>query len=129
MRVTAVLRWLGCSAAAENSNAHSALLERTIITRMADPHDHSHDHFGVGDGTFSTECVEWCPICRTMDVLRASTTPEVREQWQGIQREALLTLRTLIDHYIQRLGEEQGRGKPSPDVPHRATPVEEIPIE
>jgi hypothetical protein len=38
-------------------------------------------------------------------------------------------LRTLIDHYIQRLGEEQGRGQPSPDPPHRATPVEEIPIE
>ncbi|HZA88980.1 MAG TPA: hypothetical protein VE401_02005, partial [Solirubrobacterales bacterium] len=65
-------------------------------------------HEGVGDGTFATQCVEWCPICRTMDVLRASTTPEVREQWNGIQREALLTLRALVDHYIQRLGEEHG---------------------
>jgi hypothetical protein len=94
-----------------------------------------HFHEGVGDGTFATQCVEWCPICRTMDVLRASTTPEVREQWNGIQREALLTLRALVDHYIQRLGEEPGPehrpGEPRPEhragEPRRATPVEEIP--
>jgi hypothetical protein len=83
-------------------------------------------HHGVGDGTFSTQCVEWCPICRTMDVLRASTTPEVREQWNGIQREALLTLRALVDHYIQRLGEEPGPEHRAGER-RRATPVEEIP--
>lgn len=79
---------------------------------------------GVGDGSFATECVEWCPICRTMDVLRASTTPEVREQWEDLQREALLTVRALVDHYAQRLAEQ----RPG-DEPRRATPVEEIPIE
>ncbi|MGH2994027.1 MAG: hypothetical protein ACRDL1_10865 [Solirubrobacterales bacterium] len=84
---------------------------------------------GVGDGSFATECVEWCPICRTMDVLRASTTPEVREQWEDLQREALLTVRALVDHYAQRLA-EQRRGAERPgDEPRRATPVEEIPIE
>jgi hypothetical protein len=96
---------------------------------MPGPHDHSEEHFGVGDGALQTECVEWCPICRTMDVLRASTTPEVREQWQGIQREALLTLRALVDQYIERLGDEQARDTASREAPQRATPVEEIPIE
>jgi hypothetical protein len=84
-------------------------------------------HHGVGDGTFSTQCVEWCPICRTMDVLRASTTPELREQWNGIQREALLTLRALVDQYIDRLGDERATTEHRPGEPRRATPVEEIP--
>jgi hypothetical protein len=82
---------------------------------------------GLGDGTLETECVEWCPICRTVDVLRASTTPEVREQWAGIQREALLTLRALIDHYAQRLADERTGEEPHQEHPRRATPVEEIP--
>jgi hypothetical protein len=62
---------------------------------------------GTGDGTVATECVEWCPICRTMDVLRASATPEVREQWEGVQREAVLTLRAVADHYARRLSEDR----------------------
>jgi hypothetical protein len=62
---------------------------------------------GVGDGSHATECVEWCPICRTMDVLRASATPEVREQWEGVQREAVLTLRAVADHYARRLSEDR----------------------
>lgn len=79
----------------------------------------------AGHGSLETECVEWCPICRTMDVLRASTTPEVREQWRGIQREALLTLRTLVEHYTQRLAEPPTGAEPR--EPRRATPVEKIP--
>jgi hypothetical protein len=70
-------------------------------------------------GGHPTECLDWCPICRTADVLRATTSPELREQFQQIQREALVTVRALIDHYIERLDEQ----------PRRATPVEEIPIE
>ncbi|MGH2962267.1 MAG: hypothetical protein ACRDL3_08760 [Solirubrobacterales bacterium] len=62
---------------------------------------------GVGDASLATECVEWCPICRTMDVLRASATPEVREQWEGVQREAVLTLRAVADHYARRLAEDR----------------------
>jgi hypothetical protein len=107
---------------------------------MVDRDDESRAHGapggsipGLGDGGLETECVEWCPICRTMDVLRASTSPEVREQWHGIQREALLTLRALIDHYVERLGEEptaaDSPAEPGerPQEPRRATPVEEIP--
>ena len=53
--------------------------------------------------------MEWCPICRAADVLRATARPELRDQWQTVQREALLTTRALIDGYLDRLdGEERG---------------------
>ena len=104
---------------------------------MPDPSADSGGHGipGVGPGTTETRCVEWCPICRTADVLRASTTPEAREQWQEMQREALLTVRALIDHYVQHLEDERAaRERPASEPrrdPHAesrpATPVEEIP--
>jgi hypothetical protein len=67
------------------------------------------------------QCVELCPICRGADVLRATSTPELRGQWQNVQREALLTMRTMIDHYLQRLDEADADGT--------GPRVEEIPIE
>jgi hypothetical protein len=51
--------------------------------------------------------------------VRATTSPELREQLNQIQREALVTVRALLDHYLERLDEQ----------PRRATQVEEIPIE
>jgi hypothetical protein len=64
------------------------------------------------------QCVELCPICRTADILRASGPPELRGQLGDFQREALLTMRALLDHYIERL-------EPEPDPTDR---VEDIPI-
>jgi hypothetical protein len=66
-------------------------------------------------------CVELCPICRGADVLRATSSPELRGQWQSVQREALVTMRALIDHYLDRLDETEPAS--------RAPRVEEIPIE
>jgi hypothetical protein len=68
-----------------------------------------------------TRCVELCPICRGAEVLRSTATPELRGQWQSVQREALVTMRTMIDHYLARLEEYEARG----NGPH----VEDIPIE
>jgi hypothetical protein len=65
------------------------------------------------------QCLEFCPICRTADVIRASAPPELREQWQSLQREALITMRSLIDHYLERVEAE-----PEPRVR-----VQDIPIE
>jgi hypothetical protein len=48
-------------------------------------------------------CVELCPICRGAEVLRATASPELRGQWQSVQREALVTMRAMIDHYLERL--------------------------
>jgi hypothetical protein len=78
---------------------------------------------GNGHGTasgHSHECLEWCPICRTADVLRASAPPELRSQIQSLQHDALVTLRALLDSYIERGGESRARGD---------APVEDIPIE
>jgi hypothetical protein len=66
------------------------------------------------------QCLEWCPICRSADILRATATPEMRDQWQGIQRDALVGLRALLDSYIERLESERPSGE---------SRVEDIPIE
>jgi hypothetical protein len=63
------------------------------------------------------ECLEWCPICRAADVLRTSASPELRDQWQTVQREALLTTRALIDGYLERLDSEPDRGPRVQDIP------------
>jgi hypothetical protein len=63
------------------------------------------------------ECVEWCPICRAADVLRATAPPELRDQWQSVQREALLTTRALIDSYLERLDSEADPGPRVQDIP------------
>jgi hypothetical protein len=60
------------------------------------------------------ECLDWCPICRGADVVRATAPPEIREQLQAFQRDALSMLRTLIDAYLARLEsrpDERGRGR------------------
>jgi hypothetical protein len=64
------------------------------------------------------ECLEWCPICRTADVVRATLPPELRSQLESVQRDALVAMRALLDHYIERL---DGRDPPS-------SRVEDIPI-
>ena len=66
------------------------------------------------------ECLDWCPICRTADLLRASAPPELREQVQGLQRDALVTLRALLDAYIERGNGPRERSDAA---------VEDIPIE
>jgi len=78
---------------------------------------------GNGHGTDARgthECLDWCPICRTADVLRASAPPELRDQVQSLQHDALVTLRALLDAYIERTGDSRSR---------RDSPVEDIPIE
>jgi hypothetical protein len=63
-------------------------------------------------------CLEWCPICRAADVLRAADGPDLGDQWHTVQREALLTMRTLIDQYLQRLDADQGdAGARVEDIP------------
>ena len=66
------------------------------------------------------QCLELCPICRGAEVLRATSSPELRGQWQSVHREALLTMRTMIDRYLDRLAEADGGP---------ARRVEEIPID
>ena len=98
---------------------------------MIDRPEESHNPFGEtprerpsrsdepsrADAQHSLECVEWCPICRTADVLRATAPPELRDQWQAVQREALVTTRALIDSYLERLDSEPDPGPRVQDIP------------
>src|SRR3954453_10793790 len=74
---------------------------------------------GAETGRHELQCVDFCPICRTADVLRVALPDEFQEHWHALQREGLLAARTLLDHYIQHL---ESRGP-------RAVNVEDIPIE
>jgi len=78
----------------------------------------AHASHAAGEGA-GHECLEWCPICRGAEVVRAGASPELREQWQTIQRDALVILRAALDTYLQRLGDDE----PRPD-----TGVEDIRI-
>jgi hypothetical protein len=64
------------------------------------------------------ECLEWCPVCRTAEIVRQTFPPEVRAQLEDVQRDALVALRSIIDHYLDRL---DGSERP-------ASRVEDIPI-
>ena len=81
----------------------------------------SRSEQGPGPAHGEHECLDWCPICRTADVLRASAPPELRDQVQGLQRDALVTLRALLDAYIERSGEGSRE--------RRDSGVEDIPID
>jgi len=64
------------------------------------------------------ECLEWCPVCRTAEIVRHTFPPEVRAQLEEVQRDALVALRAIIDHYLERL---DGSERPT-------SRVEDIPI-
>jgi hypothetical protein len=70
-------------------------------------------------GAIEFECLDFCPICRTADVLRATMPAEFQDHWHAWQREVLLAVRALLDHYIEHV-DAGGRG---------VVPVEDIPVE
>jgi hypothetical protein len=63
------------------------------------------------------QCLDFCPICRTADVLRATMPEELRAHLHNMQREGLLALRAMLDHYIQHLERERARSMPIEDIP------------
>ena len=58
------------------------------------------------------------PVIALVDALRRMVPVELQEQFNALQRELLLTIRALIDWYLERLEGSQ-----------RATVVEDIPID
>jgi hypothetical protein len=77
-----------------------------------------------GQGAAEHECLEWCPICRGAEVVRATTPPELREQWNSVQRDVLLMMRSLIEAYLVRMGTQ---GHTHAHEAERS--VQDIPIE
>lgn len=74
---------------------------------------------GAARASGEQRCLELCPICRGAELLRSGAAPQLRGQLDDVGREALLTLRSLIDHYLEG-GGAAGRGSER---------VEEIPID
>ena len=74
------------------------------------------------------ECLEWCPICRSADLLRAASGPEVRHGIASVQRESLLALRTLIDGYLARSTERPPPPAAGTEAP-REPRVQDIPLD
>jgi hypothetical protein len=58
------------------------------------------------------------PLIAIFEALRRAIPHELQEQFNALQRELLLTLRALIDWYLERL-----------DKPELTPQVEDIPIE
>ncbi len=54
----------------------------------------------------SHECLEWCPICRSAELLKASSSPEIRQQIHAIQNEAITILKVFAATYAERTGED-----------------------
>ncbi|MCB8970746.1 MAG: hypothetical protein H6533_08040 [Thermoleophilales bacterium] len=50
-------------------------------------------------------------------MLRAAGPPELRGQLDDVGREALLTLRALIDHYLERMDQRPGPGDRVEEIP------------
>jgi hypothetical protein len=50
-------------------------------------------------------CLEWCPICRSADIVRATTSPEAIGQVQAIQNEAIGVLKSFLAIYAERTGQ------------------------
>jgi hypothetical protein len=61
---------------------------------------------------------DFTPLIAIVEALRRAIPHELQEQFNTLQRELLLTLRALIDWYLERL-----------DKPELTPQVEDIPIE
>ncbi len=78
----------------------------------------SSDPFlGAGGGPAPSRPAPDTALIALLDALRRLIPAELQEQWMALQREFLLTLRALIDWYLERLERP------------REPEVEEIPIE
>ena len=68
------------------------------------------------------QCLDFCPICRGADALRATAPPELQEQCHILQCELLLAVRAVAEAALERL-DEQGARRREEDGG-----VEDIPI-
>ncbi len=73
------------------------------------------DESGGGDsnsanGSHSDACLEWCPICRSAELFRNTVSPELRQQAESIQHEAIGVLKAFLDAYAEKTSASPGGG-------------------
>lgn len=81
-------------------------------------------------------CLEWCPICRSAELFRSTVSPELRQQADSIQHEAMGVLKAFLDAYTEKTTGQPGPGSPdagnSPAPEPESSPeprVTEIPLD
>ncbi len=91
---------------------------------MSDPHQAADNDDLYGSDPASNGAGEPPPapdpaaLFVLLDALRLAAPPDLQDRLTALLREALLTLRALIDHYLERL-----------DAPPSERKVEDIPID
>lgn len=75
----------------------------------------SHDESSATRG--HEECLEWCPICRSTELFRSAVTPEIREQAEALQREAVQIFRAFLTAYAERTGGPGSAARSGPSSP------------
>lgn len=66
-------------------------------------------------------CLEWCPICRSAELFRHTVSPELKQQAESIQHEALGVFKAFLDAYAEK---SSGTGASSNQQPPRQDPSE-----
>lgn len=87
---------------------------------------------GPGHGHGDDGCLEWCPICRSAELIRSAVTPELREQAEALQREATHIFRAFLTAYAERTGGttadgHSARSSPSGPDPDREAGINDPP--
>mgnify|MGYP003402931296 FL=1 len=59
------------------------------------------------------ECLEWCPICRSAELLRHAATPEMAQQVLSLQKEAAGVLKAFIQAYSEKVEQDPAAGATS----------------
>lgn len=62
-------------------------------------------------------CLDFCPICRFAEIVRATAPQEFQGQLALWQQEGLLALRSLLDHYLERVGQRANGSNTVEDIP------------
>jgi hypothetical protein len=75
-------------------------------------------------------CLEWCPICRSAELFRNTVSPELRQQAESIQHEAIGVLKAFLDAYVDKTGEQGSSPRnPRPPEPEQPPSPRDIPLE
>jgi hypothetical protein len=77
----------------------------------------------------AAECLDWCPICRSADLIRGSAPPDLRGQLEAIQAEAFNVMRAFMAAYAEKAPGQGGSPDREPSDRADETDRVDIPIE
>ena len=108
---------------------------RTTGAGETGPEGESRGGSGQNEGN-GDQCLEWCPICRSAELFKNTVSPELKQQAESIQHEAVGVLKAFLDAYADKAnGAGPGSGRPhsapprdEPEEPP-ATRVTDIPLD